>query len=94
MEEQIFSSIVKILKKSGKKIKKRVGYWYLHEFDGGFTMVLDDLYEFISVDSGLAKYSETKKFGDKVKVELFLGCPGDIQVDAAYLTRIKKKLQE
>jgi hypothetical protein len=93
-EKQIFSNIVKILKKKGKKYKKRVGFWYCYDFDAGFTLVYDTFCGFMSLESNHQKFTETGYFGEKVKLEVFFGCQDCIEPATDYLSKINNKLKE
>jgi hypothetical protein len=94
-EHRVFLEIIGILKEKGKEYKKRVGYWYCYDFNGGFTLVYDSYMHYMSLESGHTKrFTEDGYFGPTVKVELFLGEPEEIVVGLKYLEKIKIKLNE
>lgn len=93
-KKEIFLDIIEILKKKGKKYKKRVGFWHCFNFNGGFTLVYDSFLHYMSMESGHIKFIEEKYFGPNVKMELFIGEPDEIAVRLEYLEKIRIKLKE
>jgi hypothetical protein len=92
-DQKVFLEIIEIIKKKGKQYKKRVGYWYCYDFNGGFTLVYDSYMHYMSLESGHRKFTEEGYFGLEVKMELFFGEPEEIAVGLKYLEKIKIKLQ-
>jgi hypothetical protein len=91
-EKTVFLEIIEILKKKGDKYKKRVGYWYCYDFNGGFTLVYDSCMHYMSMESGHKRFTEEGYFGPEVKMELSMGEPEEIIVNLKYLEKIKIKL--
>ena len=92
MERKTFLEIVSLLKSKGKKYKKRVGYYYVYNFNGGYSLVYDDIFGFMSLESGHGKYNEESYFGDKVKMEMFFGNLESIETELKYLVKVKEKM--
>lgn len=88
---EVFNDIIILLKEKGKKYKKRFGYWYVWDFNSNFTLVYDDIFGYLSLESGHGKYDDTY-FGDKVKMEMFFGEISDIETELKYLVKIKEKM--
>ena len=90
-KKKVFNDIITLLKEKGKKYKKRLGYWYVLDFNGGFSLVYDDIFGYLSLESGHDKYDDTY-FGDKVKMEMFFGNLESIETELKYLVKVKDKM--
>lgn len=92
-KKEVFKDIITLLKEKGKKYKKRVGYYYVYNFNGGYSLVYDNVFGFMSLESGHnSKYGQETYFGDKVKMEMFFGEINDIQSELKYLVKVKEKI--
>ena len=92
-KKEVFNDILVLIKEKGTKYKKVCGNWYVYDFDAGFSLVLDDHMEFMSLESGLGKY-DGSNFGENVKMEYFFGASFDIEGSLEYLIKIRDKMKE